>query len=135
MVELPESLAEIADVIGRGAALRLACQLPTCFAGVNGHKGTRVILYVPKTLKPDHRLVEILGWDVAMKLANHFGGEILQPANCRAYFTAYRNAAVLEMLRAGTRPKVVAVMFGMCDRSVLDIAKANGKTTRGNSRK
>ena len=49
--DLPESVQEIADVIGRDGALRLVCQMPVCYRAQN-KRSHKVILYVPKRLKP-----------------------------------------------------------------------------------
>ena len=99
--DLPRSVREIAQVIGRDAALRLIGQLPTCMGGAPGKRSSRVMLYVPKKLAPDHRLVRILGAEKAMALVRAFGGEVLQPANCRRIFARYRDEAIVKMLRAG----------------------------------
>ena len=50
---LPESVQEIADVIGRDQALTFIGQLPQA-----GKRKWRVCVYIPKTLSPDHKLVE-----------------------------------------------------------------------------
>lgn len=123
--DLPESVREIAEVIGREDALRLVGQLPTCYAGNEGKKSNRVIMYVPKRLSPDHKLVEILGWNVAMKLVRHFGGEILQPANCRKILSRFRDEAILKMLDAGARPSMVADLLGVSERHVRNVAREN----------
>lgn len=94
---LPNSVQEIADVIGREAALYLIGQLPTMYAGKDGHKSTRVILYVPKRLNTDHRLVAILGWKTACELVEGFGGEILQVANCQEVYRRFRDAEVRRL--------------------------------------
>lgn len=79
LADLPESVAEIAEVIGRDAAIYLIGQI-----GPSGSRPWRVCFYVPKVrrLTADHQLVEILGWHTAKRLCRHFGGEILQPSNC-----------------------------------------------------
>lgn len=123
--DLPESVKEIAQVIGRGDALRLIGQLPTCVAGKDGHKSTRVIMYVPKRLPADHKLVEILGWHKAEKLVRHFGGEILQPGNCRAIYARFRDEAILRMLAHGARPSMVAEMLGVSERHVRNLQREN----------
>lgn len=123
--DLPESVREIAEVIGRDDALRLIGQLPTCYAGKEGHKSNRVIMYVPKSLKPDHTLVRILGFTTAMKLVRHFGGEILQPANCRAIYTRFRDEAINQMLAAGARPSMVAELLSVSERHVRNLAREN----------
>lgn len=122
-MELPESVAEIAEVIGREAALFLIGQLPTCYAGKAGHKSNRVILYVPKTLKPDHRLVQILGWHDALKLARWFGGEILQPANCQDLYRKFRDAEITRMLSHGVKPARIAEMMNVSERHVRNLSR------------
>ncbi len=122
--DLPESVQEIADVIGTSGALRLVCQLPVCYRDA-GKKSPKVILYVPKRLPPDHQLVEILGFPTAQKLVDAFGGEILYPANCRFVFDRYRNAAVRQMIDAGGRLPVVACLFGITERHVRNLARKN----------
>lgn len=82
MRDLPKSVQEIADVIGRDKALHLIRSLPTYVAGKPGKRCTRVMLYVPQRLRLDHPLVLILGFEDAAKMVDHFGGECLQPANC-----------------------------------------------------
>lgn len=121
--DLPRSVREIAEVIGREATLRLIGQLPTCYAGNDGKKSTRVIMYVPKTLKPDHQLVHILGWHTAHRLVRHFGGEILYPANCRAVYAKFRDEAILKMLDAGARPAMVAELMGLSERHVRNLLR------------
>ena len=123
--DLPQSVREIAEIIGREDALRLVGQLPTCYAGNDGKKSNRVIMYVPKRLAPDHKLVEILGWHVAMKLVRHFGGEILQPANFRKIYSRYRDEAILKILHAGARPSMVADLLGVSERHVRNLAREN----------
>ncbi len=120
--DLPPSVREIAEVIGRAEALHLIGQLPVCYRDA-GKKSTKVILYVPKRLAPDHRLVEILGYPTARKLVDAFGGEILYPANCRAIFARMRNRLVADMLDAGARPAILAELFGMTERNIRNLQR------------
>lgn len=122
--DLPESVQEIADVIGTSAALRLVCQLPSRYRSHND-RSRRVIMYVPKRLRPDHRLVEILGFETARKLVDAFGGEIMYPANCRFVFDRYRDEAIVRMIDEGARVEVVACLFGMTERHVRNITRKN----------
>ena len=123
MNDLPRSVREIAEVIGRDAALRLIGKLPTCYAGKDGKKSTRVIMYVPKRLQPDHPLVDILGWNTALRLVRTFGGEILYPANCRSIYAKFRDEAILKMLDAGARPSMVADIMGLSERHVRNLMR------------
>ncbi|CAG2144488.1 hypothetical protein LMG31506_03017 [Cupriavidus yeoncheonensis] len=132
-MRLPASVQEIADVIGRERALYLIGQLPRCYVDRKGHKGWRVILYVPTLprLSPDHQLSQILGWNDAEKLARHFGGEILQPANCREIYRAYRDKVIIEKMCAGAKASDVAAMMEMTVRQIQNIAREITQEDRG----
>lgn len=122
---LPASVQEIADVIGSERALYLVGQLPRCYAGNKGKQSSRVIMYVPKTLKPDHQLVVLLGWHDARKLVDAFGGEILQPANCAEIYRQFRDQSILRMAREGMRPGEIAEVVGVSDRHVRNLLREN----------
>lgn len=114
--ELPQSVQEIADVIGREQALRLVGKLPSFLRRDlrwPGAQSRELILYVPKSLRPEHRLVEAIGWDDAQRLVRAFGGEILRPASCAGIYRAYRDASALEMIDEGMVPRVVAHLVGV----------------------
>lgn len=94
---LPDSVAEIADVIGRDQALHLIGSLPQ-----SGSRAWRVCVYIPKRLPTvDHPLVHTLGWCDANKLVYAFSGMILQPSNCRFIARAARNRRIREMAKEG----------------------------------
>lgn len=116
-------MQEIAAVIGREAALYLVGQLPRCIP--DSRKSEAVILYVPtaKRLTPDHNLVAILGWNAAEKLCRHFGGEILQPGNCRDIYRAFRDKSIARLVSEGNSKKTVAEWFGVTDRHVRSVTK------------
>lgn len=116
---LPKSVREIAEVIGLKATIRLISQLPVYQRP--DRKLPTVMMYVPERLQPDHRLVEILGWDTALKLVRAFGGEILYPANCRHVFKRVRDDAMVRMVEMGARIEVVADLFGVTPRAVRGI--------------
>ena len=125
-MRLPESVQEIADVIGRDRALYLIGRLPKTYppSTRTKHGATeRVILYVPKSLRPDHSLVQILGWHDAMKLVRVFGGEILQPANCREVYRRFRDQSIRAFLMAGASPVHIAGLMGVSDRHVKNLAR------------
>ncbi|QTI81476.1 hypothetical protein IAI58_19225 (plasmid) [Roseomonas marmotae] len=118
---LPRSAQDIADIIGRHAALYLIGRLPTCFSGAPRHKSHRVILYVPKKLRPDHPLVRILGWNLATKLVRAYGGEMKYVANCRDVYLAYRNTQIRRMIREGDPVPEVAKLFGITANQIQNI--------------
>lgn len=123
--DLPGSVREIAEVVGRRNALLLVGRLPACQAGQEGKQSSRVMLYVPKKLKEGHRLVRILGWEMASKLVAAFGGEVMQPANCRVIFARHRDKAIMHMLEEGARPGMVASIMGVSRRHVHNLQRAN----------
>lgn len=133
-MKLPDSVQEIADAIGRREALLLVGQLPRCYSGKPGHKSNRVILYVPKTLKPDHRLIQILGWVTANKLVKAFGGEILQPGNCREIYGRFRDTSIMRMISEGAKTSDVAELMGVSERHVRNLLreKPQEETTAAN---
>lgn len=126
-MRLPGSAQDIAEVIGRDRALYLIGKLPRCFAGYEGRKSQRVIMYVPKTLKPDHQLVEILGWHDARRLVAAFGGEILNPPTCQSIYLPFRARSIVQLVSDGIPEKEVADMMGVSVRRVRDLVRENAK--------
>lgn len=123
-MRLPASVQELADVIGTERALFLIGRLPRCFAGIVTEKGSRKawrpMLYVPtlRRLTVDHQLVRILGWPDAEKLCRHFGGEILQPANCAEVYRPFRDQSLRRLHTEGVDVKTLAEWFGVSERTV-----------------
>lgn len=122
--DLPGSVREIAEVIGRQATLHLLGQLPVCVAGKPGKQSSRVMLYVPKKIGPKHHLVQILGAEKAMALVRAFGGETMQPANCRKIYAAHRDEAILKMLRDGARLSMVQSIMRVSKRHIVNLARS-----------
>lgn len=122
MDDLPASVREIAEVIGREQALHLIQHLPRCYNKRN--QANRVILYVPKRVDPDHRLVEILGWYDALRLVEAFGGEILHPANCAAIFRRERNWNVQQLVRRGYEIEYIAEVLEVTPRTIRNALAA-----------
>lgn len=118
---LPASVRDIAAVIGVEATLRLIGGLPTCYSGKPGKASRRVIMYVPKNINPDHRLVSIVGLDASLKLVKEFGGEILYPGNCRSIYIKFRNESILNELAQGRDPKVIADEMRISSKMVMNI--------------
>lgn len=115
-MDLPASVQEIADVIGRERALYLIGQLPQC-----GKRSWRIVLYVPKRLTADHQLVRILGWHDAQRLVRVFGGEILQTSNCRHIARQYRNRSIRRMADDGMQLDEIASLMQLTRRQVRNI--------------
>jgi len=100
---LPDSVAEIARVIGREQALYLIGQLPPC-----GRRPWRVAIYVPKRMRPDHRLVRLVGYRDAERLDRHFGVEILQPSNLSFLEKHWRNRHIWCLRGRGRTAREIA---------------------------
>lgn len=143
-MRLPDSVMEIAEVIGRERALFLLGQLPRCYVKdsrradtAKGWRSERVMLYVPKTLKPDHYLVQILGWHDAQRMVQAFGGEVLCPANCRTVYQPHRDQGIRRMHGDGVPITMIAQWFGMTERrvrQVLEIPQEATTSTNGHNR-
>ena len=117
--DLPESVAEIAEVIGREKALHLIGSLPQ-----SGSRPWRVCVYVPKRLPADHQLVEILGWHDAKRLSWAFAGMILQPSNCRRLAIRTRNREIRAAANDGAAIPEIAHAFDLSPRQVREVINA-----------
>ena len=124
MEYLPQSVQEVADVIGRERALYLVGKLPRSMGNRE-----RIFLYVPKKLTPDHRLVEILGWAHARMLVDEFGGIILNLAACTCVYRVHRNHHIRRMaVKEQKTPGQLAELFGMSARQIQNILAAKPET-------
>lgn len=133
-MRLPDSVQEIADVIGRDQALMLIGALPRCYVGQPGKKSHQVVMYVPtvKNLRQDHQLVRILGRADAETLCKAFGGEIMKPANCAFIQRAFVHKAILGMMRGGTmKATQVAAIVGVHERTVRNLVRENPPEDQG----
>ncbi|WP_290872059.1 helix-turn-helix domain-containing protein [Aquabacterium sp.] len=129
-MELPQSVQQIADVIGSEKALLLVGKLPRCHRRDErwpNAKNGQAVMYVPKleNLSLDHKLVEILGWPDAEKLSREFGGLIMYPAKCADLARKFLHASILRMARTGIKSTAVAVAFGVSERTVRNLLREN----------
>lgn len=115
---LPRNVQEVADVIGRDAALRLVDSLPRAL-----NRPWQRWCYVPQKIRPDHPLSLLLGWVLAEKLVHVFGGEMLTLSNCSYTRKDERDAAIRSMRASGRSVQDVAREFRMSDRQVRNIVK------------
>jgi hypothetical protein len=127
-MRLPRTAQELADVIGRDAALRLIGQLPRC--SPNGHSEV-VMLYVPKELRPDHRLVKLIGWDRALALVQAFGGEVLLPANCAALYRGFRDRSILRLHGQGLPIALLVEWFDVGERHIRNLVRRENAQVGG----
>lgn len=120
--DLCQSLREIAWIIGRERALYLAGQVLKWERG--GHYGKTASLYVPKRLAPDHRLVQILGWDDAAALVYEFAGLILPISSCRGVVQRWRDNEIRRLSAEGLSARELVPLFGVTLRHVRTIKAA-----------
>lgn len=107
-LDLPRTVAELANVIGRDKALLLA---GTC----------RGSIYVPKKLREDHRLVQLLGDASAKALVKEFGGILLYVAKCAKLRADWRNQAVRKWAAQGVPHEALADLAGLTTRHIANI--------------
>ncbi|KRG42609.1 hypothetical protein ARC63_11265 [Stenotrophomonas geniculata ATCC 19374 = JCM 13324] len=116
MNALPDSIQTLAEVIGESAALTLVRAWPPTTSSTTGRH--RVIVYVPSTLPDQHRLIDILGRDVAQRLVNHFGGELLFLASCFAASAHERREQIARAVACGMPREHVAREFGVSQTTI-----------------
>jgi len=95
-VPLPESVQEIAEVIGRRNAVRL----------VEGTRSTGVRkwrrqLYVPGSIPEGHRIATMIGTEAAQKLSHSHANCILELPSCHGLRKAYMADHALRQWDAG----------------------------------
>lgn len=116
MNALPDSIQTLAEVIGESAALTLVRAWPPTTSSTTGRH--RVIVYVPSTLPDQHRLIDILGRDVAQRLVAHFGGELLFLASCFAAGAHQRREQIAHAVASGMPRDHVAREFGVSQTTI-----------------
>lgn len=110
--QLPQSAAEIVEVVGVEAALRL----------VEAWGGIR--LYVPQQMPEDHLLVSTLGRAEADQLADRYGGETVQIPRCLHALRAVRNGRIRAERHDGASPALLALRYRLTERQVYSILAA-----------
>lgn len=113
---LPETLEDIAEVIGREHALRLAEGLPT-----TGNRPWRKMVYVPQNMKPDHPIVRLLGAEKAAALQRSHTNMILEVPVCADILRAYRAHVIRALSGEGMPDREVAAQAGVDIATVRDV--------------
>ena len=119
---LPESLREIAELVGVDGAMALARRWG----------GRR--LYVP-TVMPDitHPIADVLGLDKAHALAACFGGQRLLIPQAAAFQRLQRDQEIERQHADGVPVSEIAERFGVSERQVFAIlARVRGSGERRN---
>ncbi len=108
---LPESLHEIADLIGLPATLKLVERW-----------GGLIKLYIPLEITPEHPLAVTLGWEAAQALVVTYGGdEIRNIPRCAAGIRTLRNVAIRTEHDAGVSAVRLALKHGLTERQIWTI--------------
>lgn len=109
--DLPQSLREIADVIGLAGALALS-----------GHLGgTRITVPTVGRLWTDHPLCAAIHYDEVLKLAEIYGGTSIYVPKADGAARELRNVEIRELRRRGVAVANLARRFRLSDRQVLTI--------------
>lgn len=119
--DLPEGVRQIAEVIGRWKALAFVAAIPT-YPRKGG--GISRSIYIPRRLHVYHPLVQAIGRLDAEKLANKFGGEIINPGAAMATRLAARDQWIFEQAARGVTAGEIAKSVNLSVRRVKGIAKA-----------
>jgi hypothetical protein len=104
--DLPDTVREIAEVVGVNSALKLS--------GRVRHRK----LYVPKEFKEGHWIATEIGESEARRLSKTFGGCLLDLASCFALRTAQRREAMRREYQAGASVHDLMARHGMSKRGV-----------------
>lgn len=119
---LPESVADVASVIGVEAALRIVgAAAPSEYRRPDGRRMTRRRVYVPAKPHAGHWLVELLGIEKAGELCANFGQCVLDLPPCAHIATAARDAAIVRAAEAGQSLDVIGASFDLSARHVRRI--------------
>jgi hypothetical protein len=107
--DLPPRLAELAQVIGLPATLRL----------VEARGGTRI--YVPEQATPDHWLVPLIGLPALQQLVGVHAREYLELDRAAAALRAARDRHIVAQVRAGASTATIALQCALTQRQVFNI--------------
>ncbi|MCP1375370.1 hypothetical protein [Dyella lutea] len=107
--DLPPRLAELAELIGLPATLRL----------VEARGGTRV--YVPDTASADHWLVPLIGLPALQQLVAHRPREYLELDRAAAALRAARDRKIIADHAAGASTTKIALECRLTQRQVFNI--------------
>lgn len=109
---LPESMADMVDVIG----------LPAVLALMEAFGGTE--LWIPEKLAHNHLLVDAIGAEAAQQLCEYMAREQIRIPRGAAIFREVRNRAIRRERTEGAKLSELALRYKMTDRQVLNILNA-----------
>lgn len=106
---LPDSMADLVDIIGLPAVLKLM----KTFGGTE--------LWVPEKLSHAHNLVTAIGPEAAQTLCEYMARERLKVPRGAEITREIRNRAIRRERREGAKLAELALCYGLTDRQVLNI--------------
>ena len=119
-VMLPDSVQEIAEVVGREKAVRLVEGTRP-----SGKRRWRRSLYVPAEMPEGHRIATLIGFEDAARLSFSHGNCILELPACHALRKAYLADYVMRLHDQGAEEAEIAREIGVEKKTVaglLDLA-------------
>ncbi|MBF0370679.1 MAG: hypothetical protein HQL52_14600 [Magnetococcales bacterium] len=111
-IDLPDSLLEIKDAIGLEGAMTL----------VKSCGGTR--LFIPKRIRAQHKLAQLLGIERARRLSLRFGGETLMIVRAVKAMRQARNREIIRRYDAGIPVRTLAQEYDLTERAIYAILSA-----------
>lgn len=105
---LPDTLEDVAEVIGRENALRLSEGLPS-----TGQRPWRKMLYVPRRMRSDHPVMQLIGKDAAEALSQSHTNMIIEIPVCQEIQRAYRDHVIAYLRQQGLSRTDVARLAGV----------------------
>ena len=106
---LPDSVREMAEVIGLDAALLVV----RCYGGRR--------LWLPREMSADHHLAQAIGLAAARRLSAHYRLECLLIPTCKGALRALRNQQISQRYQAGEKAAALAREFGLHERMIWQI--------------
>lgn len=118
---LPDSLKEIAEIIGVGPTIKLAKE----FGGTE--------TYIPKTMTAKHPIAVCIGLDAAIKLSELAIGDNLDIPRAVAVHRGKRNAEIRKAVEGGLSKKKAARRFELTTRWIRHLMNsAENDKNQGN---
>lgn len=119
---LPPILEEISSVIGRDKTITLVGKLPrSAQIKRDGRTRQRIYLYIPKTLTPEHKLIELLGYEDALKMVDAFAGEIICVPSLKNMHTHFLHHSIRAQYGAGVNIEILVIIFNMTRKNIQRI--------------
>ncbi len=113
---LPRRIAELVDVVGLTAALKL----------VELRGGVR--LEVPKRAKPEHWLVPHIGIEALTKLAAYYSGECIEIDRCAKVLKLLKEREIVAEFAGGLSNAQLARKYQYTERGIRILRKRVEKT-------